>query len=482
MGVRDQATDALVFLHHLWTIAIFRSWRILIFFGLWSTAVCTVDYHVYSLALQPTLLTVLGTVLGFVISFRTTTSYDRYNEARKLWAHIIYATRMFARTVWFHVPSNAVGVKVDPKDKALLDECQAKTLLEKKSVINLLEAYSIAVKHYLRREDGIEHQDIRRYVSFLPRYALPSSIPCHWRTMYHRCPKDGNEAEKGQPGLGSSRHFMSSRHPAHQQGSLTSGTATPVSSHAHHPSENGSNAQQSSPAEIPPDRSLAGILTRVWCKIYHSESSQYLPRARNKERVDNIPLEISFYLSSYVAALEERNDDILPRIEPPTMSLLHISLSQLIEALTDMERIATTRVIYSKHLWLLTIIYCIILPFQTLSTLGWFTIPGTVLTSFMFFGFLVAGAEIENPFGYDKNDLNLDDFVHIICEELHSMTSRPAPRVLEWVFCKENNRLFPSCLNCETGLADERLKEGSAGIYEALDSHVKNCSVHRKSA
>lgn len=29
----------------------------------------------------------------------------------------------------------------------------------------------------------------------------------------------------------------------------------------------------------------------------------------------------------------------------------------------------------------------------------------TDIQSFIFFGFLVAGEEIENPFGYDKNDL-----------------------------------------------------------------------------
>ncbi|KAI6135868.1 UPF0187-domain-containing protein [Pisolithus croceorrhizus] len=479
MSVRTRAGRALLFLHHLWAIAIFRSWRILIFYTLWATAVCIVNYHVHRVALQPTLLTVLGTVLGFVISFRTTTSYDRYSEARKLWAQVIFASRMFARTVWFHVPSNAIGVKVDPGNKTQLEECQARTLLEKKTVINLLEAYAIAVKHYLRREDGIEYEDINPYVKFLPKYALPSSIPPQPCTMHHRRPKDGDEAEKGRPDLECSR-------PVHYQGSsLISGTATLVSSHTHHLSENNSdgNAQNLLPAENPPDRSWTSLFTRLLRKIWHAEPlpSPHRLKRRKKGQVDNVPLEISFYLSSYIAALEERNNLIQPRIEPPTMSLLHTSLSQLIEALTEMERIATTPAVYSKHLWLLTIIYCLVLPFQTLSTLGWLTIPGTVLASFMFFGFLVAGAEIQNPFGYDKNDLNLNDFVHIIRKELHSMTSRPTPNPLEWVFCNENNLMFPSCPNGEVMPPDEWLKRGSAGMYEAFGSHVMNCSIHRKS-
>ena len=35
-------------------------------------------------------------------------------------------------------------------------------------------------------------------------------------------------------------------------------------------------------------------------------------------------------------------------------------------------------------------------PFQVVNTLGWLTIPGTVIVSFFFFGFLVAGEEIES--------------------------------------------------------------------------------------
>lgn len=39
-----------------------------------------------------------------------------------------------------------------PEDK---DENKARVLVEKKTAINLLEAFAVAVKHYLRGEDGI---------------------------------------------------------------------------------------------------------------------------------------------------------------------------------------------------------------------------------------------------------------------------------------------------------------------------------------
>lgn len=46
----------------------------------------------------------IGTVLGFVISYRTTSSFERYNEGRKYWSQIILASRTLARAIWFHVP------------------------------------------------------------------------------------------------------------------------------------------------------------------------------------------------------------------------------------------------------------------------------------------------------------------------------------------------------------------------------------------
>ena len=45
----------------------------------------------------------VGTVLGFVISYRTTSSFERYNEGRKLWSQVILSSRTLARTIWFHV-------------------------------------------------------------------------------------------------------------------------------------------------------------------------------------------------------------------------------------------------------------------------------------------------------------------------------------------------------------------------------------------
>ncbi|SRR5216684_3073842 len=92
--------------------ALFRCWHVLIFFGVWSTVISVVSSTIKDLGIASTLLTIMvyimarsvGTVLGFVIFYRTTSSFERYNEGRKYWSQIVYATRTIARLIWFHVP------------------------------------------------------------------------------------------------------------------------------------------------------------------------------------------------------------------------------------------------------------------------------------------------------------------------------------------------------------------------------------------
>ncbi|CCO26773.1 hypothetical protein BN14_00804 [Rhizoctonia solani AG-1 IB] len=57
-------------------------WPELMFFtGIGAMVTCVSKFTDTKLAFNPQLLTVLGTVLGLVISFRTTSAYDRYWEA-----------------------------------------------------------------------------------------------------------------------------------------------------------------------------------------------------------------------------------------------------------------------------------------------------------------------------------------------------------------------------------------------------------------
>jgi putative membrane protein len=82
-------------------------------------------------------------------------------------------------------------------------------------------------------------------------------------------------------------------------------------------------------------------------------------------------------------------------------------LSNLVTCLTSFEKILRTPIplAYSVHLYHMTWLYLMALPFQLVAQLGWWTILVVGIAAFSLIGILAVGQEIENPFGYDPNDL-----------------------------------------------------------------------------
>ncbi|KAH6909999.1 Bestrophin, RFP-TM, chloride channel-domain-containing protein [Coprinopsis sp. MPI-PUGE-AT-0042] len=466
------------FIHALLATAVFRCWHHLLFAGAWSTLITILNKQGHKLVIETTLLTVLGTVLGFVISYRTTASFERYNEGRRFWSQIILATRGFARVVWFQIPDQ---VGATPEET---EELKARALVEKKTVINLLEAFAVAVKHYLRGEDGIYYQDLYYLVKFLPAYALPPGIPSQHDLTSPVSPEASSgdqEQEKDDtrdihlsvptsPNFPAHDGSVNGLHQRHHP-TLPLPISSPSRSSTHgiksaaikSPRSAVSFAIQEServvipqadeaylfPSKMPSQYSifdlfpfslLIGFFTSNGRAVKGKKAQRVRAKLRSKTISQNLPLEISLYLGSYLFELQLRK-----YLDVPTMTSMHNNLNLLSDSLAGLERILTTPVpfSYSVHLWVVTFIYCLSLPFQVFKPLGWVTIPATIISSFIFFGFLVAGEEIENPFGYDKNDLNLDHFTsNIIHNELKAITAAPPPHVRKWIFHPENNLLF----------------------------------------
>ena len=98
----------------------------------------------------------------------------------------------------------------------------------------------------------------------------------------------------------------------------------------------------------------------------------------------------------------------------------YVYLFELIDLLNTSlgvyERILSTPVplAYSLHIRHLIDLYCLLFPFQVVDSLGWLTVPATCLVTFALFGIEEIGIEIQNPFGYDENDLQLDRYCEII--------------------------------------------------------------------
>ncbi|CAG8458553.1 28390_t:CDS:2 [Dentiscutata erythropus] len=158
---------------------------------------------------------------------------------------------------------------------------------------------------------------------------------------------------------------------------------------------------------------------------------------KQKPKNYNLPLAISLYLTSYVDKQFKNNI-----IDQPTANLLYINLNTLIDCLSGFERILNTPIplAYAIHLSHTVWIYCVSLPFQLVSTMHYATIPVVLIVSFILFGIEEIGEEIEDPFGYDDNDLNLDHICNVIKEEIQVTTIKK--RVENQLF--DNDRIIPS--------------------------------------
>ena len=123
------------------------------------------------------------------------------------------------------------------------------------------------------------------------------------------------------------------------------------------------------------------------------------------------------------------------------------------------------------HLRATTYVYLIFLPFQIYSALvsalrgsacrarspllflgltrvfrlqKYLTIPAVAIASIVFLGFLELGTQLENPFGFDDSDLNLDGFCQLIERELREIVAHPQPAPSTYVFSPLNTPFLPS--------------------------------------
>lgn len=151
---------------------------------------------------------------------------------------------------------------------------------------------------------------------------------------------------------------------------------------------------------------------------------------------NNLPLEISLYISSYIHDNAKKKT-----IEAPLITNMLNNVNVLVDCLTQFERVLRSPIplAYSIHLAQTVWVYCLSLPFQLVSQAHYATIPIVFFASMVLIGIERIGAEIENPFGYDDNDLPLDQFCDSIKDELNLITSSAVPSINDWVFTEKNH-------------------------------------------
>jgi ion channel-forming bestrophin family protein len=142
-------------------------------------------------------------------------------------------------------------------------------------------------------------------------------------------------------------------------------------------------------------------------ELVNSELAALIPSSMytKLQNVNNPPLEVAFWIGDYLNRQYHQN-----RLNSYQLTAMQELLNILVDNLGACERILKTPMplAYAIHLKQLLLLYCLLLPFQMVASLGWWTGLISALVSFTLFGIEAIGLEIENPFGYDANDIPLD--------------------------------------------------------------------------
>lgn len=445
-------------------------WPELMFFtGIGAMVTCVCKFTSTKLSFNPQLLTVLGTVLGLVISFRTTSAYDRYWEGRKLWTTISLSSRNLANLIWIHVPTDRSSKSPTPLPK----DAKLKVMIEKSSMINLVQAFSVSVKHYLRGEPGIYYKDLYPLIAFLPQYSLengPSEsnekLPL-WsddaNAGGHHIPRDPESSEggfkrkknktfdpeKALPDVTPDRFHLA---PARNPPKATFFDYFPI---------------------LMPIKTIYKLIKRIFVsrvddRSEDGERSAWTGKKKHRPVVESIvPLEIALHLSSYYNFLLVNG-----LLQPAAATSFNNNIHSLQDASVQLRRIATTPIpfAYQAHLRMAIWLYLFFLPFQIYDALKWVTIPATCFAAFLFLGFLEIGAEIENPFNYDENDLDIDGYCLAIGRELAEIMAHDPSPPISYIFNEFNQPFAPA----DRRTVPELLSEANSKEYHDENHGVDN--------
>ncbi|MEM7040843.1 MAG: bestrophin family ion channel [Bacteroidota bacterium] len=82
----------------------------------------------------------------------------------------------------------------------------------------------------------------------------------------------------------------------------------------------------------------------------------------------------------------------------------------MIDVLGGCERILKTPIPYSYSVYVKKVIfiYLLTLPLSLITSLLYWTVPMVMFNCYVLAGLELMGEEIEDPFGYDQNDLDTD--------------------------------------------------------------------------
>ncbi len=113
------------------------------------------------------------------------------------------------------------------------------------------------------------------------------------------------------------------------------------------------------------------------------------------------------------------------RLSPEKLHFMDANVTQLVDIWGGAERILKTPIpfAYAQHIKSFLMLFCFTAPFAMVEQMRWYTPIAAAVLAFGMFGIDEIGVEIEDPFGYDPNDLPLDAIGQRLTEDTKAMAT-----------------------------------------------------------
>jgi len=339
--------------------------------------VCMQLYHV-PVALPGLIIPSLSIVVGLMLVFRNNACYDRFWQGRNHFTGVICDVRGLARTFLVHSRG--------PQDE-MTDEEHAD--IEK--TVNILLALLYAIKNSLRAE-------------FL---GIASNAPgTPWLRSGAVTPTLGAfpDSHDGN-GNGNSNGNGDTDDLAHSPGDEEGGSDYIFA---------GNGGTRANTHNSQPTLLSSSVLT------LHPEYSSLVPPdvPLLEDQGLALPIELAMAVESYV-----RRGLLRQWWAAPQAAQLTATLNSLTAHYGAMETIKATPipVAHLIHTRQVLALYMLVLPFGLVDNMGWWSVPVVALVTFTLYGIEGIGRQLEDPFGYDRNDIKMDAIVEDLRVEIEAL-------------------------------------------------------------
>jgi putative membrane protein len=320
--------------------------------------------YVDSISIPATIIPSLSIVVGLMLVFRNSTGYDRFWTGRNCLTTIGTSVRNLARISL-----------VNSRDKD--GHATSSERRDTERIVRVLIAVLYAIKHNLRAEFNI------------PPASLASL----------------------QPGPSPySRSVPQSRRPSYVDRSASY-----------------NNLSASFPPPSPsPVKITTPLLSQSTATLINGDGTtpmkkdeyvSLLPEGLMgyEDQGLGLPLQLTILVEGYIRRGHDRG-----WFHAPLSSQMTVQLNSLVDAYGRMETIRSTPipVAHLIHQKQVLALFSCVLPFAIVDDYRWWSVPVVAIVAFTLYGIEGIGVQLEDPFGYDKNDIKMDGIIEDTRQEV----------------------------------------------------------------